>query len=108
MTLFKYLVLAFAVLLIGAGTIIWQKQKMNWIYGKFGRNLKPNEVKEYTGAYGKSYIILGFSMIPLGLFHNTQNMILETVCLVVWLVGFYVSTTMTNKINKKLNSKIFK
>jgi len=103
-----YVIILFGVLLIVYGLILWKKQKVNLLVGYNSRNIKKEDIKGYTRSMGISYIIMGISILPLGILSLTNNDNYVVIGTMVWLVGFIISQVININTQKKYNAGIFK
>lgn len=93
------LLLGFSIILFGL--IIWKNQKLSFIHGKNKANVKEEDIKEYTEAIGKSYIILGISELGLPLSKLFSNDALQFILFLICTLIFIFSIVKVAKTQKK-------
>jgi len=107
MEILSYVLMLFGILLNVFGLIIWKKQKITLIHGYNNRNVKKEEIKEYTASMGKAYVIMGISMLLLVITGITHNDEYEFIGSIVWIVGFIISLVIIIKTQMKYKTGIF-
>lgn len=89
------------------GLIIWKKQKINLIYGYNSRNVKKEDVKEYTESMGKAQIIVGIATLPLIILKLTDNDVYECIVVMLWVLGVVMGIIKTIKTQKRYKTGIW-
>ena len=71
------------------------------IHGYNVTNVKKENIKGYAGSIGKTYIIIGITMLTLLIFVITNNDNYECIGTIVFMVGFVIAIVIIIKTQKK-------
>ncbi|MBD7912061.1 DUF3784 domain-containing protein [Clostridium cibarium] len=104
---FSFIVILMGFLFSLIGLIIWKKQKITLINGYNNRNVKKEDVKGYTESIGKAYIIMGTTMMILGILGLLNNENYKVVGAIVYMVGVVISIIKFVKTQKKYRTGIW-
>lgn len=104
MNIFSYVLLVVGILMVLLGLIVWKKQKLSLISGYNSRNVKEEDIKDYTEAMGKAYIMLGVTMLIMEIF---ELMNLSQYGIIIWIIGFCISLTKITRTQKKYGTGIW-
>lgn len=99
--IFSYFIMGVGFLIIIMGIIIWKKQKISLIHLNCKTDIKKEDVKDYTEAIGKAYIILGSSVLLFIILGLTDNDICYNIGLILWMLGFVLSIVKQIRTQKK-------
>lgn len=106
MNIFSYIIIVFGFIFILLGFIIWKRQKLAYTFDSNSKNVKNEDLKEYTESYGKAYIIMGFSLLLLVISEIKDNNY-SIIVFILWLITFIYSMVKIIKIQKKYKTGIF-
>lgn len=104
---FSFIIILMGFLFSVIGLIIWKRQKITLINGYNNRNVKKEDVKEYTESIGKSYVIMGSAMMILGVLGMTNNENYKVIGTIVYMIGLIISIVKFAKTQKKYKTGIW-
>ena len=99
--IFDFIILALGIALIILGLVIWIKKKASITLDYDWKKVKEEDIKEYTKAYGKVYIFMGFFTVSLSLSRILYTGKYEGITFILYFAAYFVYMTLNNKIQKR-------
>lgn len=106
----KLEVVSFTVLLVLGlicsfmGFLIWKKQKVSLIHDYHHKNVKEEDLGDYTRLFGIGMIVIGEGVLITGVI----NFVFTTqIGWFIFAVSFIIGMTILNKAQKKYNGSLF-
>ena len=98
-----FIELSVGILLTGLGLSIWKKQNASLLHDYHVRNVKEEDLADYSRLMGQGLIVMGAGVCLCGLLDLLQS----SFWWVPLLMGFVTGFLMMNRAQKKYNGSWF-
>jgi len=107
MNMITYIFLFFGLLFTILGIIIWKKQMVTLTFDFNSKNVKIEDVRQYTKSFGRAYSIIGIALLLTMLSSVTYNRrFLEEGCILSF-VALIISMIIIIKTQVKYKTGLF-
>src|SRR5690554_4116636 len=103
--IFNNIILLLGLAITIYGLVIWIKQKAEYTLDYNVQQVKEEDIKNFTRAYGLTYSLMGIIVALLGLSQIYFEGKYSTVVYISYFIAYFIFMFITKKISKKYTGR---